>query len=272
MPEKLENLSKENLRMRRGPVVFGDVLYAPGGVCGPRIQQDYQLVIMHRGHLNLQLDREWMQVPAGYAILLSPHHREHFHFDPENETHHSWCSMRASALSPRLRRQFRRQLGPLHFGSELRELLEIGRRAVLADQGELQDGFFLGLGMALLCGFAAKKSAAPLSAADEALSRLGKTIRDEYPAALSLTTLARASGVSSQHLLRLCRQKGLATPMEQLYAKRLEVAADLLCQTGLSVAEVAERCGFVQHFHFSRRFLHAYRSSPLAWRKAHWRK
>ena len=227
---------------------------------------------MHRGHLNLQLDRDWIPVPAGYAILLSPHHREHFHFDPHNETHHSWCSMRASALSPRLRKQFGPQLGPMHFGGELRELLESGRRSVLAEQGEIQDGFFLGLGLALLCGFAAKKGAAPPSSADEALGRLAKTIRDRYSSALSLAAIARASGVSSQHLLRLCRQKGLATPTKQLYAKRLEVAADLLCHTGLSVAEVAERCGFVQPFHFSRRFLQAYGASPLAWRKAHWRK
>jgi AraC-like DNA-binding protein len=270
MPEKLKNISRMNLRIRRGDVVFGDVLYAPGGICGPRVQQDYQLVVIHRGRLDLRLDGEQIAVPAGHAILLSPHHREYFQFDEKNETHHSWCSIRAAALSLRLRKNLRRQRGPMPFGSELKTLLETGQKSPLADQDELQDGFYFGLGLALLCGFAAQDGG-PLFV-HEALLRMEKTIQGEYRRALSLTTIARTAGISPQHLLRLCRQQGRPTPMKMLYAQRLEAAAHLLRHTGLSVGEVAERCGFVQTFHFSRRFHQAYGASPLAWRKALWRR
>ena len=97
-------------------------------------------------------------------------------------------------------------------------------------------------------------------------------IRHEYTRPLSLDQIARASGVSRQHLLRLCRLRGKASAMKQLYLRRLEASADLLLHTGLAMSEIAERCGFVNVFHFSRKFKEAYGHSPLAWRKGLWRK
>lgn len=36
MPEILKNISRLNLRIRRGAVVFGEVIHSSGGVCGSR--------------------------------------------------------------------------------------------------------------------------------------------------------------------------------------------------------------------------------------------
>jgi transcriptional regulator GlxA family with amidase domain len=96
-------------------------------------------------------------------------------------------------------------------------------------------------------------------------------IADQYTQPLTLGDIARAAGVSRQHLLKLCWKSGKPTPMQQLYNKRLEIAADLLLQTGSSVGEIAERCGFVNVFHFSRKFKEAYHRSPLTWRNSLWK-
>ena len=76
-------------------------------------------------------------------------------------------------------------------------------------------------------------------------------IAENYTQSLTLDRIARDAGVSRQHLLKLCRLSAKATPMDQLYAKRLEVASDLLRHTGLSIAEIAEQTGFLNQFHFS---------------------
>ena len=82
MAERLVNLSRENLRLQRADVVFGDVEYGPGGSCGPRVQRDYQLVIMHEGTLDIEIDGTTLPLGTGQAILLCPGRREQLRFHP----------------------------------------------------------------------------------------------------------------------------------------------------------------------------------------------
>src|ERR1700674_1844479 len=98
--EKLKNIRHENLRMRRGPTVIGDILYNPGGACGPRIQHDYQLVVVPTGYLDLLLDGQTTLAGPRRGILLSPGRREPFIFSGEHETPHSWFAIHPKAVPP----------------------------------------------------------------------------------------------------------------------------------------------------------------------------
>jgi transcriptional regulator GlxA family with amidase domain len=72
-------------------------------------------------------------------------------------------------------------------------------------------------------------------------------------------------------LLKLCRQSGKPTPTDRLYAKRLEVASDLLLNTSFSMAEIAEQTGFLNQFHSSRKFKQAIANGTSAWRGRLWK-
>ncbi len=272
--EKLKNIRHENLRMRRGPIVIGDILYNPGGACGPRIQHDYQLVIVHTGCLDLLLDGQTIHVGQGHGILLSPGHREHFIFSGESETHHSWFAIHPKAVPRALKREFHSFRGPIPFAGRMHTLLELSRRPLFGSLPEapLEAGFYLGLGLALMCDFATavRSGKKTDTAAEAALAKMEQFIWKEFASHLSLHDIARAVGVSRQHLLKLCRMHNKQTPMVQLYAARLEIATDLLRQTGLPISAVAEKCGFVSIFHFSRKFKQAYGESPAAWRRGLW--
>ncbi|HEU5406580.1 MAG TPA: AraC family transcriptional regulator [Nitrospira sp.] len=262
--------------MRRGAVVFGNVLYQPGGICGPRTQHDYQLVVIHRGSLRLKLDQEIIQVSENHGILLCPGHQEHFSFATDCETYHSWCAIEPRAVPVVLRRQFQKFRGPIPFLGRMATLLDMGKTTPLLSKDkdeELEDGFYQGLALALMSDFAitVRKGRVILNSADSVFSRMNHFIADQYAQPLTLGDIARASGVSRQHLHKICRISGMSTPMQQLYNKRLEIAADLLLHTGFSVGEIADQCGFVNVFHFSRRFKETYRRSPLVWRNALWK-
>ena len=207
--EKLKNIRHENLRMRRGPIVIGDILYNPGGACGPRIQHDYQLVIVHTGCLDLLLDGQTIHVGQGQGILLSPGHREHFIFSGERETHHSWFAIHPKAVPPALKREFHTFRGPIPFAGRMHTLLELSRRPLFGSLPEapLEAGFYLGLGLALMCDFAsAVRSGKKMDTAAEAvLAKMEQFIWKEFASHVSLHDIARAVGVSRQHLLKLCR-------------------------------------------------------------------
>lgn len=260
--------------MRRGHVVFGEVLYAPGGVCGPRIQQDYQLVVLHRGELDLHLDEARIRLAAPQSILLSPSHREQFIFSRNHETHHSWCSIDAKAVPKKLRRLFRSSCKPILVHSHTHLLMELGKTMVFADQLELgiENSFYLNLGLALLTGHALYVQAdiRASTPGEQALSRAKQFILKEFGRNLSLEDLAVAATVSKPQLLKLFRHFIGASPIQYLYEQRLSAAAEKLAHTGVSIKEIAQTCGFANEFHFSRKFKEAYGKSPRAWRLQEW--
>ena len=274
MPDITKNISQMNFLETRGAVVFGEVVYAPGGICGPRKQHKYQLVVIHRGSLTLHLDDEKITIAPGQAILLTPNHSEHFLFSRDSETHHSWCAIAPSSVPPKMRKLFASLRKPAPFDSHLAALLKLGKKTLSGSPSNqiLENGFSLGIGLALLFGFAlaAQSGRMNQSPSDEALIRIEDFISREYSKPLHLPDMAAAAGVSPQHLLKLFRDRQWPTPTDYLYEKRLDIAVDLLSHTGLSVGEIADRCGFTNPFHFSRKFRQTYGQSPRTWRAQAW--
>lgn len=260
--------------MRRGNVVFGEVLYGPQGVCGPRVQKDYQLVVLHRGELDLHLDDRRIHLDAPQSILLGPRHREHFIFSRNHETHHSWCSIDAKAVPEKLRQLFRSSCKPILANSHTHLLLELGKTVVFADQPELgiENSFYLNLGLALLTGHAlyVQADTRVSTPGGQALSRARQFILKEFARSLSLEDLAAAANVSKPQLLKLFRNFIGASPIQYLYEQRLCAAAEKLAHTGLAIKEIAQDCGFANEFHFSRKFKKAYGRNPRAWRLQEW--
>ena len=269
-------LSRTYACMQRGGVVVGDVLYSKGGSFGPRRQLDFQLVVIHEGFLSLTLDREVIEVPEGHGILLSPGHLEHFHFARQHETRHSWVAVEPTLLSTKLRQEFERYPGPLPFLGRMAILLDMARydydSVTPPEPDLLHVSACETLGITILCEFASaardrRKATRP---SDTVLWRMDRFLAESYSRPLQLNDIAHAAGVSRQHLLKLCRMAKRPTPMEQLYARRLDMASDLLLHTGFSIAEIADQTGFLNQFHLSRRFKQRSGKSPSAWRGQRW--
>lgn len=267
-------LSRTYARMQRGRVVVGDVLYSKGGSFGPRQQLDFQLVVIHAGFLSLTLDRQVIEVPEGHGVLLSPGHLEHFHFAPHRETRHSWVAVEPSLLDINLRQELQSYPGPLPFLGRMARLLDMARYDPVTppESDFLHVSACEALGITILCEFASaardrRKATRP---SDTVLWRMDRFLAESYAAPLELNDIAHAAGVSRQHLLKLCRMAKLPTPMEMLYAKRLDMASDLLLHTGFSIAEIADQTGFLNQFHLSRRFKQRTGKSPSTWRGQRW--
>ncbi len=263
-----------NFNITRGPVTFGDVLYEPGGMLGPRVQRDFQMVILHSGSLDLRVNRAFLSLAAGTAVLLSPGNQEIFHFSRVRESRHSWCAIKPQAVPRAQQELFRDSRGPVPFTGAMVSLLELalGSHRERAAQETLETRFLLDLGMAMFCDFAlaAQAGGPPATGGDEAVAKVSHFISREFARPLTLTDLARAGGVSNQHLLKLFRERKRESPTRMLYRRRLEAARDWLSHTGLSIGEIADRCGFANPFHFSRKFRQAHGLSPREWRTKNW--
>jgi hypothetical protein len=50
------NIHSENRRIHTDNVVLGEVVYRSRGACGPRIQRDFELVMLHSGECHATVD------------------------------------------------------------------------------------------------------------------------------------------------------------------------------------------------------------------------
>lgn len=86
---------------------------------------------------------------------------------------------------------------------------------------------------------------------------------------LSLQQLASIAELSEYHFARMFKVSFGMSPHQYVTERRLNLAARLLTEKTLSLAEIALQSGFSSQSHFSKRFKDFYRVSPAAYRKAH---
>ena len=270
MPELIVNMSQIHRVRRSAQVTFGDVTYRPGGQCGPRVQQDFQLVAMVDGEANIQVDDNERHLPARHMALMRPGHREHFYFTREAEAHHTWCAVHPSLVDDSLRDELGRAPFCLPVTSRLHSLMETGLSFAPSDLSSAQ-GVLTQLGLTLLHTFAFESERAALrSLTPDAIAQAQHYVEANLAQPILLDDLAHAASVTPQHLVKLFNQHLRITPMRYVWDARLRRGVDLLTHTGLTISEVAEQCGFQTPFHFSRMVKQHYGAPPRTLRKQSW--
>lgn len=87
-------------------------------------------------------------------------------------------------------------------------------------------------------------------------------IHANYPEELRVSQIAQELGLSRNHFSRLFKAQTGQSPQSYLVAYRMEQAARLLTQEGLSQKEAAYRVGYPDVYTFSRMFKRVYGMAP----------
>jgi AraC family transcriptional regulator of arabinose operon len=240
----------ENRQARSERVCIGEVLYAAGGTCGPRIQRDYELVFLHSGELMVHVDDCRHALVAGCVARFLPGHREHFQFSATTETHHSWCVVAPGAMPPPMRRALRLAPFSVPYSSALGHLLAAGlAMGPVRTRGATETLERLGL---LLFGEYLNAVREHHDTHDSAVRRAARFLAEHFAERDSLQQAHRIAGVSRNTLTAHFQREMKTTPARYLWRLRTERGIQMLAETGLSVAEIAFKCGFQDAFHFSR--------------------
>ncbi|CAI6052541.1 AraC family transcriptional regulator [Cohnella sp. JJ-181] len=230
----------------------GSVVYPPGGRFGPRVQQDIQLVMLYTGEMHVTIGDRSLSLSPGQGLLLKPGHEETFVFSRTEETWHRWIAVSTGRLDDACLRALHVLPEALPLTEEMNRLTDL---MLKLQQHVTEAGapVIRSLGLAALHLFPyesvrfsrqQEKHPAVYSAID--------WIRGHFAENITLPSLAARAGVSPEHLLRLFKKHEGATPIQYLWRFRIARAIDLLAHTGITVSEVAERCGFKTSHHFAR--------------------
>jgi AraC family transcriptional regulator len=99
------------------------------------------------------------------------------------------------------------------------------------------------------------------------LRRAREFINADLAANPSISQVANECGLSSSYFARAFRQATGLSPHRWLTKRRVERAKELLHDSGLELADVAQACGFADQSHFSRVFSRSEGYSPGCWRR-----
>ena len=264
------NILWDNRRITTPNVTFGEVRYKPGGFVGPRIQRNYQIVTLHSGSCDVEIDGIKYTLTPGWASLYRPKRREHFMFSKSAETHHTWCHMAPGLVSADLKRQLARAPFTVpcsdafkHIHAAAFKLRPPLKRQVAAVIDHLAQALFYEyLNMAQEQGVNTRQ--------DAAVSIATRYMEEHYGDDNCLEAAHKASGIARNTLIYKFGDILNTSPSRYLWKLRTEQGVAMLGETGLSVAEIAYRCGFKNPYHFSRVVKALQGSSPRSIRNHVW--
>jgi AraC family transcriptional regulator len=99
------------------------------------------------------------------------------------------------------------------------------------------------------------------------LARVEEFLRAYFAKSVALSDIACAVGVHPAHLAQTFRRHHGHTIGAHIRRLRLEAARSQLGDDALSLAEIADGCGFTDQSHFTRLFRAAYGTTPAAFRR-----
>lgn len=249
----------------------GIVLYPPRATLGPRVQRDYELVLVHAGRAHVAVDRQTREIPAGHVGLLLPGRTELYAFAADRETVHSWMALPPHLIDADLRAALDRAAPCLPLSDDMHACSDLARDVATVDDPARRPVLVAVVRAALTLYVAeAAHATGTRDGGHPAVRRAREVVRWRAAEGMTVAALAREVGLSAEHLARLCRRDAGVTPSALLREERLRHAMHLLDHTGLSIAEVARRAGFASPQHFARLVRAATGASPTKLRQQRW--
>ncbi len=115
----------------------------------------------------------------------------------------------------------------------------------------------------------ARQSTDVVAVGDAALAAAMRFIRQRAGEGIQVVDVARAAGLSRTHLERRFRREFGQTPHRAIVASRLERVRQLLLESDLPIARIADQTGFASPSYLSSTFRREAGESPLRFRRKH---
>ena len=229
----------------------GTVVYPPGGKFGPRIQQDLQLVMLHTGSMEIDIDGIVRIIPAGHVTLLKPGHTEKFYFAKDHDTWHRWIGISVKSISLELLNELEKLPPYIPISNQMNELTSL-MLAISRDHQHSNNQVICPLGQSAIWLYITECRNQYRSNIHPAVLKAKETIQARFSEDLSLINISKECNISPEHLIRLFQKYEKMTPVQYLWRYRIKNGLQLLRSTGLQISEIAFQTGFKTSYHFSR--------------------
>jgi AraC-like DNA-binding protein len=229
----------------------GTIVNTPGCIYGPRMQRELQLVLLHTGSMRIDIDGTVNTILPGRVVIILPGQQVYIAFNEKEGTWHRWVTVITHKIKAEVLNEMEQLPRILPISKQMNQLIDIlvdlQRQDISNDRTERYT-----LAMAAFQLYVSECRKGIISVIHPAIPLVKSLIHEQYHEDLELADLASTACVSPGHLIRLFRQQEAMTPTQYLWRYRIERGIELLRSTGLSIGEIADRCGYKTSYHFAR--------------------
>jgi len=252
------------------PFMFGESIYPRGGQFGPLNQSYLDMVIMYEGEAEIVADGVTRLISAGEAALVYNEESVVYQMPRKKQTRFTWCETGEPLGSKSAIASLKALPFTLPPSERMESLQWMGVK--LGQGGSTNfDRLRNLLGEAVFYEFFYQANQMededPLP---KSVLRAKFFIETHYTNQCKLESIADSAGLNPLYLSRLFKKYLGYSPTDYLWQLRAEKGIRLLCQTGLTIAEIAYQSGFKNPYHFSRHVKTQYKHSPSEIRKRGW--
>ena len=233
---------------------------ASGHTWGPGIRDHYLIHLVVAGKGVFRLGDEEFALQTGDLFLIKPSQLCQYQADKTDPWEYYWVGFNGACANKLTARLPFADARPIyHAGQqEMQQLQEALKRIYDSRGTELQNetamvGYLYLFFAKLMSGTSVPDTRAANSGSQYVLNAI-KYIQFNYSRDIAIDDVAKNVGVSRSHLYRVFMSNLNESPIDYLTRYRVNEACNLLRNSSLSIAEVANSVGFFDQFYFSRVF------------------
>lgn len=242
---------------------------APSHTWGPALRDHYLIQVVESGRGIFRVGGREYTLGPGDGFLICPSQMVEYSADSENPWSYYWVGFNGSGARRLIESCGLSEEEPV-FHSEnpdklLRGLLDIYKASGASPQSRAR---MVGALYFFLAQLMEERGAAPANTGGTVYLDTALTFMEQnYSRKISVGEIAASCGLSRSHLYRLFMAHANQSPNEYLIRLRVDKAAHLLREKGLTVSEAAYSAGFTDPYYFSRIFKKIIGVSPSEYAK-----
>lgn len=252
------------------PFMFGESIYPKGGQFGPLNQSYLDLVIMYEGEAEVVADGKTNLISTGEAALVYNEKFVLYQMPRNKQTRFIWCETGELLGSKSTITNLKALPFTLSSSERMEDLLWMGIKLGHSDGsnvGRLRNLLGEAVFYEYFCQANLIEDEGPLP---KSIIKAKDFIEQHYTDHCTLEMVAESAGLNPHYLSRLFIKHLDYSPTDYIWQLRAEKGVRLLCQTGLTIAEIAYQCGFKNPYHFSRHIKKQYNHAPKEIRRRGW--
>lgn len=252
-------------------VNFGHSVTRPGHAYGFAVRSYYLIHYIVRGKGTFSVNQNTYTLQAGQGFFIAPDYRTRYISDEGDPWEYVWvgfCGKRAGTIvnSLGLSQESPIILCSAGQGEQLQQLVQ----KMLANDNFSLSGVYQRLG--LLYQFMAvvadvQKDGLPQTNDNTYVQYILSYIREHVHESLTVQDLAAHMNLNRSYMTMLFKKYMHVSPGEYIKICRLTKARHLLESSDLSIARIAELCGYVRSESLNKLFKRQYGISPAAYRQ-----
>ena len=229
---------------------FGEAVLPNGGTFGPLRQPYTMFLLLHEGAVRIEIDGKTCDLAAGECGLYVNRSSIRLVHPLGLSSRIGWCetplagAVTAEAVGRLAASRLRLTL---RIGALFQHGLEMGFERTIA-ANRLRNA----LGEALLAACLVELDVGTGARVPMSVLAARSFADANFVAACDLQLMAKAAGLSPEHLVTSFRRHLHTTPIRYVWELRTRKAIHLVQRTGLSLVEIAGQCGYSSPFHLSR--------------------